>query len=501
MADAFSLDPNSAEGRISDLKLNFKSAADMAKYIATPGYVDLVDATFCDPMGLWHHCTFAPSQCKEDDIVDGFPFDGSSIKLFKSIEESDMIMVPDISTCWMDPFYKHKVVHVTCHISTPKVDPQLGFSRCPRSTCLRAMRFLKDSGIADIAYFGPEPEFFVFDSVQINCVPNHVSFQVDFEGGPWNNNASMNGNNLGHRLGFKQNYFPVTPIDRLHDLRSTMLLTMGRVGVPIEKHHAEVAACQYELGITCREMLESADNVMTYKYVVKNEAARAGKSATFMPKPLFGDNGSGMHVHQSLWKNGRNLFYTSDPNSYCYLSEMAMHYIGGLLKHAHAVLAFTSPTVNSYKRLVPGFEAPTNLIYSKGNRSAAIRIPLYRNEVEKAKRIEFRCPDPTCCVYLAYAVMLMAGLDGIKNKTHPGDPSDIDIYHLSAEDKAKRNIKSTPHNLNEALDALERDHDFLLVGNVFTKDFILAYIAYKRAESLSVNMVPSPKEYELYYAC
>jgi len=473
----------------------------MAEFIKA-GKCDLVDACFTDPLGTWHHCTFAPSQVTEEDIIEGLAFDGSSIRLFKGIEESDMVMIPDPATCFIDPFYDHKVLHVTCSVHEPF--KKEGFSRCPRSIAKRSVEYLKSTGIADTCWVGPEAEFFIFDSVKYSVAPNKVMFEVDGQDGPWNTGKDAVGHegkaNLAHRVNYKQAYFPVPPIDSHFNLRSDMLLTMGDIGVPIEKHHHEVAACQSELGLTCSDLVSTADLLQCYKYVIKNVAKKHGKSVTFMPKPMYGDNGTGMHVHQSLWKEGKSLFFDKD-GKYVKLSETCMHYMGGLLKHAPAILAFTNPTTNSYKRLVPGFEAPVNLVYSKGNRSAAIRVPMYKPENPKAKRIEFRCPDPTSCPYIAFAVMLMAGIDGIKNKISPGEPCDFDIYELSKEEREKKGIKSCPGSLLEVLDALEKDHDFLLEGGVFTKDFIKNYIDLKRKEHYAVALIPHPKEYELYYAC
>ncbi|CEM01894.1 unnamed protein product [Vitrella brassicaformis CCMP3155] len=479
----------------------FKSAKDMAQYIEKEK-VELIDCCFVDPLGLWHHCTFAPSQCEEDDLAQGLPFDGSSIRLFRSIMESDMLMVPDPATCWIDPFAEKKTLHVTCSIYDPS--PRKPFARDPRSMAVKAVEYLKQTGIADTMMVGPEAEFFLFDHVKYGVSPNKMFFEVDGVEGTWNtgkpSSEKQGGGNLAHRVPPKNWYFPVPPIDTGMDVRGEMLLTMGELGVPIEKHHHEVATCQGELGFTCRPMLECADMMMIYKYVIKNVARKHGQTATFMPKPIFGDNGTGMHVHQSLWKDGKPLFFDEN-GKYVKLSQTCLHYIGGLLKHAPAVLAFTNPSVNSYKRLVPGFEAPVNLAMSKGNRSAAVRIPMYKPDNPKQKRLEFRCPDPSCCPYLAFAAMLLAGIDGIKNKIEPPPPCDFDIYELSEEEKAKMGLKSTPGSLTETLDALEADHQFLTAGGVFPEDFIQAYIEWKRNEYLSVATLPHPKEYELYFQC
>eukprot|EP00745_Piridium_sociabile_P039485 TRINITY_DN73876_c0_g1_i1.p1 TRINITY_DN73876_c0_g1~~TRINITY_DN73876_c0_g1_i1.p1 ORF type:complete len:486 (-),score=58.31 TRINITY_DN73876_c0_g1_i1:162-1619(-) len=474
----------------------FVSVKEMAQYIKTQA-VEIIDCVFSDPMGLWHHCTFAPSQMSEEDIADGLPFDGSSIRLFTRIMDSDMVMIPDPTTCWIDPFSDRKCLHVACYIANP-VTKEL-YSRDPRSVAIRCCEHLKKSGVADSCVVGPEAEFFIFDKVKFGVSTNRMFFEVDGEEGYWNN-ENDDGKNLGHRMPKKQSYFPVGPIDSTMNLRTEMLLTMGDVGIPIEKHHHEVATCQGELGFTCRPMVECADMLMTYKYIIKQIAHKHGKTVTFMPKPLFGDNGSGCHVHQSLWKEGKPVFFDEN-GTYVKLSETAMYYIGGLLKHAPAVLAFTNPTTNSYRRLVPGYEAPVNLGMSKGNRSAAIRIPMYKPNDPKQKRLEFRCPDSSCCPYLAFAAMCMAGLDGIKNKTSPPAPVDMDIYELTAKEKGQMGLKSTPHSLSETLDALEADSGFLTEGGVFDEQFITDYIAFKRAEAMEVNLMPHPKEFELYYAC
>eukprot|EP00921_Rhytidocystis_pertsovi_P025612 GHVQ01041306.1.p1 GENE.GHVQ01041306.1~~GHVQ01041306.1.p1 ORF type:complete len:547 (+),score=77.01 GHVQ01041306.1:305-1945(+) len=506
---------------------SFNSVAEMAGFIQKEG-IELLDACFVDPIGIWHHCTMAASQCEEADLMRGFAFDGSSIRLFCTINNSDMVMMPDYKTCWVDPFYDHKVMHVTC-----SVEDSFGnkFTRCPRNTAERAVQHMCAAGVADTCLIGPEAEFFVFDDVRYACTANSVSFSVNATEGYWNTNTDTSSNrgnsrsngtitagtastgggdtaaaaaaacgNLAHRCGPKGFYFPVPPIDTMCSIRNDMLLLLGDLGLPIEKHHHEVAACQHELGFTCRPLVECADALMVYKYAIKNVARRHNKCATFMPKPLHADNGTGMHCHQSLWKDGVNLFWDSH-GKYQKLSTMAMHYIGGLLKHAPAVLAFSNPTVNSYKRLVPGYEAPVNLAYSKGNRSAAIRIPLFDSDNPKAKRFEFRCPDASGCPYLCFAAMLMAGLDGIRNKTDPGQPMDVDIYELKGAEAEQLNVPSTPARLEEVLDALENDHEFLTAGDVFSEDFIKAYIAFKRDEAKQCSIIPHPKEYELYFQC
>eukprot|EP00922_Rhytidocystis_sp_ex-Travisia-forbesii_P020508 GHVS01030156.1.p1 GENE.GHVS01030156.1~~GHVS01030156.1.p1 ORF type:complete len:511 (+),score=88.69 GHVS01030156.1:151-1683(+) len=495
---------SSIMGKAKNSGCIFTSAAEMASYIEKEA-VDLIDACFVDPLGMWHHCTFAPSQVEESDINKGFAFDGSSIRLFSTVDQSDMLMKPDPRTCWLDPFQcSHKVLHVTCSIEDPYGNK---FKRCPRNTAERSVEFMKQTGIADTVFVGPEAEFFVFDDVRYSCSTNSVSFSVDHTEGYWNVDkeqkrpdmpVTVGGGNLAHRQGPKRYYFPVAPIDTMTTIRNDMLLTMGDIGIPIEKHHHEVACCQHELGYSCRPLVECADMLMSYKYIIKNVAKKYNKTATFMPKPLHGDNGTGMHCHQSLWKDGVNLFWDAN-GKYQKLSQMAIWYIGGILKHAPAVLAITNSTVNSYKRLVPGYEAPVNLAYSKGNRSAAIRIPLADSDNPKAKRMEFRCPDAAGNPYLGFAAMLMAGLDGVRNKIEPPPPMDCDIYELTPQQRGS--IPSTPASLSEALDALEHDKPFLLEGGVFTEDFIGAYIALKREEVLAVSLVPHPKEYEMYFNC
>ena len=469
-----------------------QSAQEVLQMIREQG-IKIIDLKFIDMPGIWQHCSFYYDQIDESSFIEGVPFDGSSIRGWKAINESDMAMVPDPSTAWIDPFMEEPTLSMICSIKDPRSGQP--YNRCPRVIAQNALNFLNTTGIGDTAFFGPEAEFFLFDSVEYDQTINTGYYQVDSSEGSWNSGRSEPGGNLGYKIRGKQGYFPVAPTDSFQDIRTEMLLTMADCGVPIEKHHHEVATGgQAELGIKFDTLLRSADFLMTYKYVVKNVARRYGKTATFMPKPLFGDNGSGMHTHQSIWKDGQPLFAG---NEYANLSKMALHYIGGLLKHAPALLALTNPSTNSYKRLVPGFEAPVNLAYSQGNRSASIRIPLSGNN-PKAKRLEFRCPDATCNPYLAFAAMLMAGIDGIKNQIDPGSPLDVDIYELSPDELAK--IPSTPASLKEALENLEKDHEFLLAGDVFTKDFIQTWISYKLSnEVLPVSIRPHPYEFSLYY--
>ena len=456
--------------------------------------VQMVDLKFVDLFGTWQHVSFHSSMLTEQAFSEGLPFDGSSIRGWKSINESDMYMVPDPKTAWIDPFFQVPTLSLICSIIEPRTGQP--YSRCPRSLAMRAVAYLQSTGIADTAYFGPEAEFFIFEDVRFDQTQNAGYYFVDSIEGRWNSGREEKGGNLGYKPRYKEGYFPVPPTDAHQDLRTEMLLTMAKLGVPIEKHHHEVATGgQGELGYRFADLLTSADYMMIYKYVIRNVARKHGKTVTFMPKPLFNDNGSGMHTHQSLWKDGQPLFYQE--GNYADLSEIALYYIGGLLKHAPALLAFTNPTTNSYKRLVPGFEAPVNLAYSQGNRSAAIRIPV-TGKNPKAKRLEFRCPDATCNPYLAFSAMLMAGLDGIKNKIHPGEPLDKDIYDLEPEELAK--IPSTPGSLLDALESLQKDHDFLLEGGVFTEDLIETYIEYKIDNEINpINLRPHPYEFALYF--
>jgi len=455
--------------------------------------VKIVDLKFVDLPGTWQHCSFATNQISADTFAEGIPFDGSSIRGWKAINESDMLMVPDPSTAFIDPFFKEKTLSLTCSIREPRTGEPYG--RDPRTIAAKALEYLKSTGIADTAYFGPEPEFFIFDDIRYDQTQNSGYYYIDSVEGNWNTGRAE-GPNLGYKPRNKEGYFPVPPTDSMQDLRTEMLLTMGDLGVPIEKHHHEVAAGgQAELGFRFLELIQAADAVLIYKYVIKNVARKHGKVVTFMPKPIFADNGTGMHTHQSLWKGGQPLFYGE--GNYADLSETCLYYIGGILKHAPAILAFSNPTTNSYKRLVPGFEAPVNLAYSQGNRSASVRIPL-SGKSAKAKRLEFRCPDATCNPYLAFSAMLMAGLDGIKNKIHPGEPLDVDIYELSPEELAK--VPSTPGSLTEALTALREDHAFLTEGGVFTEELINVWIDYKfEKEVIPMSLRPHPYEFALYF--
>ncbi len=457
--------------------------------------IELIDLKFVDLFGIWQHCTFHKSLIEEDAFTEGVAFDGSSIRGWKAINASDMAMVPDPKTAWIDPFMEVPTLSMICSIKEPRTGEW--YDRDPRSLAQKAVDYLKSTGIGDTVFCGPEPEFFIFDDVRYGQKEYEGFYHIDSVEGIWNSGKEEEGGNLGFKTEHKRGYFPVAPSDTLQDIRTEMLLTMGKCGVPIEKHHHEVASAgQCELGIKFADLISSADNVLIYKYVVKNVARKYGKTATFMPKPLFNDNGTGMHTHMSIWKDGAPLFFG---NEYADLSETALYFIGGILKHAPAVLAFTNPSANSYKRLVPGFEAPVNLAYSQGNRSASVRIPLSGSN-PKAKRFEFRCPDPTSNPYLAFSAMLLAGIDGVKNKIHPGEPLDVDIYELSPEELSK--IPSTPGSLEGALEALENDHAFLTDSGVFTKDFIDNWIEYKLdAEVNPLRLRPHPYEFALYYDC
>ncbi len=455
-----------------------------------------VNVRFTDLVGAWHHLTFPVEELSDRSFEDGFGFDGSSLRGWASIHESDMLLVPDPTRFWMDPFSEEPTL---CLIANA-VDPitKEGYGLDPRSVAQRAESYLRFTGIADIVNFGPEAEFFIFDGVEVNTEPHHSGYRVYSDEGPWSSGRGedeFRGPNLGYRIRNKEGYVPVPPADSLSDLRSEISLTLEQVGITVECHHHEVAtAGQCEIDFRYSTMLGTADNLQLFKYVVRNTAYQYGKAATFMPKPLYGDNGSGMHCHQSLWKGEKPLFAG---DGYAGLSDLARWYIGGLLKHAAAVVAFAAPTTNSYKRLVPGFEAPVNLAYSARNRSAAIRIPMF-SQSPKLKRLEFRPPDPSCNPYLAFSAMLMAGLDGIQNRTDPGEPLDKDIYDLAPEEL--KNVPSLPGSLDESLAALEADHEFLLKGEVFTPQLIDRWITYKREKEIQpLRMRPHPFEFGMYF--
>jgi glutamine synthetase len=465
--------------------------ADVVRLIQEKG-IKFVDYRFMDFPGLMQHFSAPASELEESTFEDGLGFDGSSIRGWQHIHESDMLMLPDPRTATIDPFAELPTLILYCNILDPITKER--YSRDPRNIAQKAENYLVSAGIADTAYFGPEAEFFVFDDVRFDQGANFGFYYLDSGEGIWN--AGRNETpNLGYKLRYKEGYFPVPPSDSLQDLRSRMVNYMLEAGMKVEAHHHEVATGgQCEIDLRFDELTKMADKLSMYKYIIKNTARMAGKSVTFMPKPLFGDNGSGMHCHQSLWKEGKPLFAG---DQYAGLSQMALWYIGGLLKHARSLVAFTNPTMNSFKRLVPGFEAPVNLAYSSRNRSACCRIPMY-SPSPKQKRVEFRIPDPSCNPYLAFAAMLMAGIDGIQNKIDPGPALDKDLYDLPPEEKAL--VPQAPGSLAEALDALEQDHDYLLKGDVFTRDVIETWIEYKRKREVEqINIRPHPYEFYLYY--
>ncbi|MBF0526827.1 MAG: type I glutamate--ammonia ligase [Deltaproteobacteria bacterium] len=454
--------------------------------------VKMVDVKFMDFLGLWQHFSVPVSELSEDSFEDGYGFDGSSIRGWQPIHASDMLVIPDPTTAVMDPFTKEATLSLICDIADPLTKER--YTRDPRNIAHKAEAYLKSTGIADTAFFGPEAEFFIFDDVRFGQDEHSGFYFVDSKEGFWNSGRVENPN-LGYKPRYKEGYFPVPPTDKFQDLRTEMVMVLQEAGLEIEAQHHEVATGgQAEIDLKFGPLTKMGDNLMLYKYIVKNVAYRNGYTVTFMPKPLFKDNGSGMHVHQSLWKGGTPLFAGD-----CYggLSQMALYYIGGILKHAKALCAFTSPTTNSYKRLVPGYEAPVNLAYSSRNRSASVRIPMY-SASPKAKRVEVRFPDPSCNGYLAFSAMLMAGLDGIENQIDPGQPLDKDIYHLSPEELA--NVPSTPGSLEEALAALKEDHKFMLKGDVFTPDVIDTWIEYKTVNEVdALKLRPHPYEFGLYF--
>ena len=459
--------------------------------------IEIIDLKFTDIPGTLQHLSLPTAEFTEKNMQDGYGFDGSSIRGFKPIEESDMLLIPDPNTAYVDPFYRIPTLTVFCNVLDPITRDY--YSRDPRWIAQKSEVHLKESGLADTSYWGPELEHFVFDSARFDQDQRSGYYFIDSEEGVWNSGQPTNldgGRNLAHRPRYKEGYFPAAPVDTLQDFRSEVVLKMAQMGIYVEKHHHEVAtAGQAEIGMRFDTMTRMADYVMLQKYIVKNVARAHGKVATFMPKPIFQDNGSGMHTHQSLWKDGVNLFY--DPEGYALLSETCLHYIGGLLKHTPALLAFIAPTTNSYRRLVPGYEAPVNLVYSARNRSACIRIPTFLSSPE-SRRLEYRVPDPSCNPYLAFAAMLMAGLDGVVNKIDPGEPTDTNLYALTPEEAAK--VKQVPGSLEEVLDALEMDHEFLLKGDVFTKDLIETWLDYKRVNEVDqMRLRPHPYEFYLYF--
>ena len=455
--------------------------------------VEIVDLKFVDMPGLWQHFSITTSELTEDLFSQGIGFDGSSIRGFQTINESDMLLFPDPNTAMLDPFSALPTLSLICDIRDPLTGEE--YTRDPRYVARKAEKYLQSTGIADTSYWGPEIEFYIFDNIRFDQSYNYGFYFIDSEEGAWNTGNDLRPN-LGYKPRYKEGYFPVPPMDHLQDVRSDMVRTLEKCGVVVEIHHHEVGtAGQSEIDLKYTTLTKMADQVLLYKYIVKNVARRHGKTVTMMPKPIFQDNGSGMHTHQSLWKKGKNVFY--DKKGYALLSDTARFYIGGLLKHASALCGFIAPTTNSYRRLVPGYEAPINLAYSQRNRSACVRIPTYSSS-EKARRLEFRTPDPSCNPYYAFPAMLMAGLDGIKNKIEPPAPIEKDLYELP-ESEAKK-IKSMPGSLDQALDALERDHDFLLEGDVFTTDVIETWITYKRKREVdAIRLRPHPHEFEMYF--
>jgi glutamine synthetase len=478
-------------------KLKFKDAAEVLAFIKNPeNGIEFLDVRFTDLPGVQQHFNLPIDQIDEQFFIDGQLFDGSSIRGFASIHESDMQLIPDVTTAYVDAFRARGTLVMIFDIYNPRNGEIYG--RDPRQTARKAQNYLASTGIADTAFFAPEAEFFIFDDVRYEYNNNSSMHFIDSDEAAWNSGREEAGGNLANKTPFKGGYFPVTPVDKHADMRDDIVAELLAVGLEVERSHHEVGtAGQGEINYKFDTLLSSADDILKFKYIVKNVAERWGKTATFMPKPLFGDNGSGMHVHMSLWKEGKPLFY--DEAGYGGLSDMARWYIGGILKHAPSLLAFTNPTVNSYHRLVPGFEAPVNLVYSAGNRSAAIRIPMTGTN-PKAKRIEFRAPDASSNPYLAFAAMLMAGLDGIKNRIEPHEPVDKDLYELPPEEA--KLIPQVPGNLEDVLKALEADHDYLLEGGVFTKDLIETWIEYKRVNEIQpIALRPHPYEFQLYFGC
>jgi glutamine synthetase len=454
--------------------------------------VEMVDLKFTDLLGSWQHCSFPVETWDEGTFEEGVGFDGSSIRGWQGIHVSDMMAVPDAATARIDPFFERPTASVIANIVDPVTRED--YTRDPRHIARKGAEYLKKSNIADTCFIGPEPEFFIFDQVRFQQNQHTGMYEIDSVEGAWNS-ARFEEPNLGYKPSFKGGYFPVSPTDTYHDLRGEMVYAMRKLGIRIEAHHHEVAtAGQAEIDMEYAPLLKMGDQFMWYKYVIKNVAKRHGKTVTFMPKPVFEDNGSGMHTHFSLWKDGEPLFHGE---GYAGLSELGLHSAGGILKHAPAILAFAAPTTNSYRRLVPGFEAPVNLVLSARNRSAGIRIPMYSPN-PKAKRLEFRCPDPTCNGYLAWTAMLMAALDGIENQIDPGDPLDRDIYEMTPEELARH--AKTPGTLDEAIEALEQDHEFLTKGGVFTDDLVQGWIEWKRENELQpLALRPHPYEFHLYY--
>ncbi|WP_121627972.1 type I glutamate--ammonia ligase [Poseidonibacter antarcticus] len=456
--------------------------------------VKFVDFRFTDMKGMWHHISYMMSAVTESQLEFGMPFDGSSVDAWQPINKSDMILKPDVGTAFLDPFTADSTIIVICDVYD--IYKNELYEKCPRSIAKKALTHLSESGVGDVAYFGPENEFFIFDDIKIIDNINESYYRVDSEEGEWSSSTDYEGGNMGHRPGTKGGYFPAQPTDSMVDLRAEMMLVLEQVGLEVILGHHEVAQGQGEIGIVFGDLIEAADNVQKYKYVCKMVAHLNGKTCTFMPKPMFGDNGNGMHVHQSIWKEGKNLFYTE--GEYGNLSEMARHYVGGVFKHARAVAAFTNPVTNSYKRLIPGFEAPSILTYSSQNRSASCRVPYGAGE--KATRVEMRFPDSAACPYLAFAAMLMAGLDGIANKIEPIGPMDEDLYEMPLAEIREREIPQMPHTLRGSLEALIRDNDFL--QPVFSKDMVDTYQHYKFETQVQPDEArPTAFEFKTTYSC
>jgi glutamine synthetase len=471
----------------------FANPEELLRYLKNEG-VKFVDVRFCDLPGVMQHFTVPVESFDEGVFTDGLAFDGSSIRGFQAIHESDMLLLPDVATAFVDPFRVEKTLALNFFIHDPFT--REAYSRDPRNVAKKAETYLASSGVADTAYFGAEAEFYIFDSIRHETSANQAYYYIDSVEGWWNSGKEEEGGNRGYKTAYKGGYFPVSPLDHYSDLRDSMVMNLQNLGITVERAHHEVGtAGQAEINYKFSTLLLAGDTLQLFKYVVKNTAWHAGKSATFMPKPLFGDNGSGMHTHQSLWLGGDPLFY--DETGYGGLSDIARWYVGGLLHHAPSVLAFTNPTVNSYRRLVPGYEAPVNLVYSQRNRSACTRIPVTGTNA-KAKRIEFRVPDPSSNPYLAFSAMLMAGLDGIRNKFEPPAPIDKDLYDLPPEEIA--NVTQVPGSLEAVLSSLEADHEYLLEGGVFTPDLIETWVDYKRANEIDpVRLRPTPHEFAMYY--
>ena len=471
----------------------FSSAEELLAYVKDEG-VAFIDVRFCDLPGIMQHFTVPVSSFGPDVFEEGLQFDGSSIRGFQQIHESDMSLLPDPTTAYIDPFRRDKTLIINFFVHDPLTGE--AYSRDPRNIARKAQEYLKSTGIADTAFFAPEAEFYVFDDVRFDTRQNESYYHIDSVAGAWNTGRVEEGGNRGYKVRYKGGYFPAPPVDHFADLRNDMTKHLENSGLTVERAHHEVGtAGQAEINYRFSDLLNAADDLMKFKYIVKNTAWDAGKTATFMPKPIFGDNGSGMHCHQSLWSNGDPLFY--DESGYGGLSDVARWYIGGILRHAPSLLAFTNPTVNSYHRMVPGFEAPVNLVYSQRNRSACIRIPITGSN-PKAKRIEFRCPDPSANPYLAFSAQLLAGLDGIRNKIEPADPIDKDLYELPPEEHAM--VDQVPTSLPAVIDSLEADHEFLLEGDVFTSDLVETWIDLKRDNEIaSIQLRPHPHEFELYF--